>query len=386
MVSLRNDSDVPVDFSWRLFPSVVQESQYRAELQSRLKLEERDETLYMQQAQSSDESSDDSCSDDERRRARRQAKVNSGLGRKYGNIAKAVQEDPMLFRDLTFAITPLSGKIWAHSEITCACIFFPRAASDYTCTAYLSCVGQEERAPLVLRGLGIGPKATFSYNELDVGNVFVESHHRYEVQLLNQGDIEVDFRLVPPKESKFSGQFKFSPSCGTIAVDSQCEIRVEFKPSDLGVFHEIFEWTLKGSATAVTLAFRGKSVEPTFEFNEDRINFGTVSYGFLNSRMLTLSNTAEVPIVYALRVQGDQPSPDNEFTLIPAKGTLLPNCSQRIQVDFMSCQEKKYENVKLAVDLEGIGMLDERARRHPYFGDMLCANGVLRATRLHKLR
>ena len=32
----------------------------------------------------------------------------------------------------------------------------------------------------MLRGLGIGPKATFSYDELDVGNVFVESAHRYE--------------------------------------------------------------------------------------------------------------------------------------------------------------------------------------------------------------
>jgi hypothetical protein len=39
----------------------------------------------------------------------------------------------------------------------------------YCATAYLSAVGQEDRAPLVLKGLGIGPKATFSYDELDVG-------------------------------------------------------------------------------------------------------------------------------------------------------------------------------------------------------------------------
>ena len=38
----------------------------------------------------------------------------------------------------------------------------------YCATAYLSAVGQEDRAPLVLKGLGIGPKATFSYDELDV--------------------------------------------------------------------------------------------------------------------------------------------------------------------------------------------------------------------------
>eukprot|EP00929_Paragymnodinium_shiwhaense_P007666 TRINITY_DN111574_c0_g1_i1.p1 TRINITY_DN111574_c0_g1~~TRINITY_DN111574_c0_g1_i1.p1 ORF type:complete len:5027 (+),score=1455.52 TRINITY_DN111574_c0_g1_i1:94-15081(+) len=355
VVTIRNDSDVPVDFSWRLFPSVIQEKQYRAELHARLKLEERDETLYMQRARDGEDSSDDSCSDEERLRARRDAKVSSGLSRKYGNIAKAVAEDPMLFRDATFSITPASGRIWAHSQLTCACTFCPRDALVYSCTAYLSCVGREERQPLVLRGLGIGPKASFSYNELDVENVFVESAHRYEVQLLNQGDIEVDFQLTPPRgDSKFGKQFHFEPSSGTIAVGGQCEIVVDFKPSELGEFHEIFEWTLKGSATAITLAFRGKSVEPTFEFDVDKINFGTVSFGFLNSRMLTLMNTSEVPIVYTLRVPGDGNPPENEFSLIPSKGTLLPNCAQRVQVDFLSISEKKYD-MRLAVDLQGVG-------------------------------
>jgi hydrocephalus-inducing protein len=355
VVTIRNDSDVPVDFSWRLFPSVTQERQYRAELQARLKLEERDETLYMQQARDGEDSSDDSCSDEERLRARREAKVSSGLGRKYGNISKAVTEDPMLFRDTTFVVAPASGRIWAHSQLTCACSFCPRDALVYSCTAYLSCVGRDERAPLVLRGLGIGPKATFSYNELDVGSVFVESAHRYEVQLLNQGDIEVDFRLQPPREhSTFGSQFHFEPRSGTIEVAGQCEIVVDFKPGDLGDFHETFSWTLKGSATAVTLAFRGRSVVPTFTFDVASINFGTVSFGFLNSRMLTLMNTAEVPIFYNMRVPGDALPPDTEFTLIPWKGTLLPNCAQRVQVDFVSLTEKKYD-MRLAVDLEGVG-------------------------------
>lgn len=71
---------------------------------------------------------------------------------------------------------------------------------------------------------------------------------------------------------------------------------MDFKPSDLGSFHEVFEWTLKGSATAVTLAFRGVSVQPTFTFDTTMINFGNVSFGFLNSRMLTLTNTSQVPL------------------------------------------------------------------------------------------
>ena len=69
---------------------------------------------------------------------------------------------------------------------------------------------------------------------------------------------------------------------------------------------QVFEWALQGSATAVTLAFRGTSVRPKFEFDVDKIHFGTVSFGFLNSRMLTLTNTSEVPCYYTLMVKGDE--------------------------------------------------------------------------------
>lgn len=353
VVIIRNNSDVPVDFSWRLFQSVEEEENYRLQLQGQLKHEEREEMLFIQQAQVAEESSDESGSDEERLKIRREAKITSTLSRKYGNISKAVKEDPMLFHDATFSIEPLVGRVWSHSQLMCACSFRPKDALVYSCTAYLQCVGQEERAPLILKGLGIGPKASFSYDELDVNNVFVESAHRYEVQLLNQGDIEVDFRLVP-KDSKFGSRFLFEPSSGRIAVGGVCEIIVNFKPKDLGPFHEVFDWVLKGSAIGVTLAFKGVSVRPTFEFDVDKINFGIVSYGFLNSRMLTLSNTAEVPMRYTLRILGDEEPPNSEFDIVPATGTLLPNCSQRVQVDFISMHEKKYDLV-MAVDLEGVG-------------------------------
>ncbi|CAE7901286.1 HYDIN [Symbiodinium sp. KB8] len=344
VVTIRNDSDAPIDFSWRLFASTMEEAQHRLALHQQLKAEEMDELLFMQQANLSEDEESDSGSDGERRRLRTERKVTKLLGRKYDSIMKAVEEDPMLFRDGIFKIEPLSGRLWPHTQVTCACCFCPKDALVYCATAYLSAVGQEDRAPLVLKGLGIGPKATFSYDELDVGNVFVESAHRYEVQLLNQGDIEVDFRLVH-REGKFAPRFKFTPDHGTIAVGGQCEIVVDFKPKELGQFHEVFEWALQGGMKVGAVRF---------EFDVDKINFGTVSFGFLNSRMLTLTNTSEVPCYYTLMVKGDEAPPSNEFEIIPSRGTLLPNCAQRIQVDFISSTEKKYDT-RLSVDLEGVG-------------------------------
>jgi hypothetical protein len=40
-------------------------------------------------------------------------------------------------------------------------------------------IGRETRLPLQLRGTGIGPKAVFSYDVIDIGDVFVTSMHKY---------------------------------------------------------------------------------------------------------------------------------------------------------------------------------------------------------------
>ena len=40
-------------------------------------------------------------------------------------------------------------------------------------------------------------------------------------------------------------------------------------------------------------------VSPTFHFDLDRISFGVVSYGFLNSKTLTLTNTSEASSLFS---------------------------------------------------------------------------------------
>lgn len=82
-------------------------------------------------------------------------------------------------------------------------------------SASIGCAGLRLRRPRGVLSGGKCLEATFSYDELDVGSVFLESAHRYEVQLLNQGDIEVDFRLSP-RETTFGRRFQFSPTCGAI--------------------------------------------------------------------------------------------------------------------------------------------------------------------------
>lgn len=61
----------------------------------------------------------------------------------------------------------------------------------------------------------MGAKCIFSYDTLDIENVFVNSAHAYEVFLENKGDIEATYTLLP-STSLFGPNFTFAPNNGTL--------------------------------------------------------------------------------------------------------------------------------------------------------------------------
>ena len=54
------------------------------------------------------------------------------------------------------------------------------------------------RLPLRVTGEGIGPRVQLSFDKIDLGNVFIESEHSYEVVLANRGDIDAIFSVLSP--------------------------------------------------------------------------------------------------------------------------------------------------------------------------------------------
>lgn len=50
--------------------------------------------------------------------------------------------------------------------------------------AYCDVTGRESRLPLRLKGEGLGPKLRFSFDSLDIQNIFVNSAHAYEVDMI----------------------------------------------------------------------------------------------------------------------------------------------------------------------------------------------------------
>ncbi|XP_074708613.1 hydrocephalus-inducing protein homolog [Strix uralensis] len=301
------------------------------------------------------------------------------LSRPFQNQRAKAQGDSMLFSDDVFTLEPLEGDIWPNSSAEINVIFRPREARVYQQTVYCDISGRETRLPLRIKGEGIGPRLRFSFEQLDIGKVFVGLEHSYEVVLFNKGAIDAVFNLVPPATA-LGSCFTFLPQEGIILPDGLQVIRISFSSTILGEFTEEFRFSVNGSPEPVTLTIRGCVIGPTFHFDVPALHFGDVSFGFPHTLSCRLTNTSLVPLTFNLRIPGDglgEPSvsssvqmSDNtrllrrkgaqprlrptEFTIKPRRGTIHPLGFLDIQVTLCSNTVKSYE-LALVVDVCGVG-------------------------------
>ncbi|KAM9301954.1 hydrocephalus-inducing protein homolog [Gastrophryne carolinensis] len=365
-VTISNRSDIIVHFQWKALATLQEEEAQRQRFCSSLSLEEEEETdRFLEE-----------CRADPTLRERL-----SLLSRTFHNRRKVTEADSMLFSDEDFHIEPVEGDVWPNSSVEVSVLFKPRAAQIYQRTVYCDVTGRECRLPLRLRGEGLGPKLCFSFDQLDIGKVFVGSSHSYEVILTNQGAIDGIFSLAPPT-SAVASCFSFTPSEGIILPDGHQAIEIALCCGILGEFQEEFRFSVDGSPDDITLTVRGCVIGPTFHFSAPSLHYGDVPFGFPRTLTCSLNNTSLVPMSFTLRIPGDgtgEPSVacdsyvleeeeerlpwkmqhrgasrPQEFSLNPSRGSIRSQGILDIEVTLCSNQVKRYE-LALVVNVDGIG-------------------------------
>ncbi|NWR24594.1 HYDIN protein, partial [Emberiza fucata] len=148
-----------------------------------------------------------------------------------------LQEGPMLFSDDIFFIEPIEGEIGPNCSAEIKVTFKPLKALEYQSVAYCNISGRESRLPLQLRGEGQGPLVELSSHALNIGNVFVNTPHVYEVKLINQGAIDAPFTYIP-STTNVGFCFEFAPKKGIIAPGGIQIILISFSATILGKFEE----------------------------------------------------------------------------------------------------------------------------------------------------
>jgi hydrocephalus-inducing protein len=214
-IRLQNRSSVPVKFAWKSFGTMQEERVERTRLHEELGNMQATEAQAID-AQAYAEDSDGELSDDEGLPMAKRREI-SALSRKYKNLRKAVEEDPLHFANDNFTVEPIAGEIWANSEVEVTVTFMPHNAALYETIGYVDVHGRESRLPVRLRGEGIGPKAGFSFDVLDIGDVFINSEHKYQLELINRGDIPCKYALQS-HPMPFGPKFAFTPDSGVLEV------------------------------------------------------------------------------------------------------------------------------------------------------------------------
>ncbi|KAI8854495.1 hypothetical protein BC829DRAFT_439199 [Chytridium lagenaria] len=338
-IKIFNRSEIMAKYSWKQCGTTQEERQHR--LKRILELDDREETecaaFYKQLATNN---TLDLCD-------------LAPIAQRYKNARREIECDPLLFDNSIFSIQPCEGLIWPNSHVEVNIIFNPKYAGANAATAYCEVSGRECRLPLTLKGDGIGPKARFSYDVLDIDEVFINTLHQYEVFLENRGDIDFNYSIQRPT-SMFGPKFKFYPESGSLAVGEQQLVRISFNSDILGAFTEEFYFQMEGSPTPLLLTFRGNVVGPVFYFEVPELDFGRLSYGFQSSRTLNLINTSHIPMKFKLRMTAQNIGVQNEFEIEPSSGTIDPIGVAEIRVSFTPGEIKKYEE-ELAVDVIGVG-------------------------------
>ena len=259
-----------------------------------------------------------------------------------------------MYDDNIFKIEPIEGVVWPNSSIEVKVYFSPIKAGDQNQIAYCEVEGRESRLPLQLKGEAIGPKARFSYDLLDLENLFINTTHKYEVILENRGEIPTHFKLIE-SQTLFGPKFSFKPSEGSIAAGEQKMIEITFCSDILGEFSEEFSWNLKGSTNPLTLSFKGNIMGPTFKFSSKYLDFGMISYGFPVSRKISLFNTSNIPMDYVLRV--DNPEDVDQivdFRIHPERQRIAENSKVDLVI-YAQPRKVQKTSFEVLVDVESVG-------------------------------
>lgn len=180
---IQNRSAIKSRFSFKSLPSPDSEAAARMRTLAELAEQEAQERDLLIRDDGYDVSDDAaSVEGDSEDEDRVLGSARLALTKKYKALRAAAAADSGGFRSAAFSVSPAEGEIWPHGEVEVSVTFSPVDPLQYSATAYCDVSGRAERLPIAFRGVGKGPQVLFSYDNLDVGDVFVNSVRQYEVR------------------------------------------------------------------------------------------------------------------------------------------------------------------------------------------------------------
>lgn len=197
-------------------------------------------------------------------------------------------------------------------------------------------------------------KFTLAEYVLDFGNVVKGQQLQKEFHVTNVGFSQVSFEFPKPLKAAMAGAgFIVEPDRvqrlpGSPDFES-AEFTVLFNSSRPGVTLGPIDLLLPlqmRSGPQVRVYLKANVTMPDVELSAEVLKFGTVYVGHMRSISVQLSNAKEIPALWsfgqAMASEGGAPKATDDFTVLPAKGTLNPGETCIVQVMFHPRVAKSY--------------------------------------------
>lgn len=247
----------------------------------------------------------------------------------------------LLFESRSFQIENLTGVIYPHGSQQIIITYKPQEAAVHEEKLYLIDTESGERFPFSLRGVGIPPKASLSAEMINCGHVALDMSYEYQIYLKNSGEIPLSFQIKNDRERDLN--YSFTPQSGIVNPDENLPITIRVEATKVGQFYEKFEVNIdECPINALQFIISGRVIGPSFEINPKRINFGTVSYGFVYTQMFDIKNTSDIPLDFSIAVPQDPTFDKRVFSVFPDFGTVQPQNKMTVKLEFLPNILKDY--------------------------------------------
>jgi len=273
------------------------------------------------------------------------------LNRTYKTEHLRANSDPMLLDDTLVEVLPLEGQIYPGTSVEISVIFKPDTVGLVERQLFCDVQGRELRVPIDVVGNAVGPVLAFSFDSIDIGQIFVGSRHSYDVVVINKGEIDGKLQLIP-NNSAFGSRFTFNPSDIVVPANSKSLIEMSFISSKLGKFREVFEFTIDGCDEPLRINVKGEVIGPTLHIEPKEIEFGIVSLGFEHETEFSIFNTSLVELDY--RIVSDRIFVGADFEIIPSQEKMAPESESKVKLKLKPNMEGIFA-CNLEMNVPGIG-------------------------------
>ncbi|XP_033221021.1 hydrocephalus-inducing protein homolog [Belonocnema kinseyi] len=271
----------------------------------------------------------------------------------YADEITSLTNEKFFYHNCNFVLEPTEGEIWPQGSTDVMVFFQPDEIGETSSTAYLEITGRENRLPLSLSGVCIGPNIQFTTVTLDIGSICLCSSHNYEVMCTNQGFIPGTM-VHKPKSSDFGGLITIEPLQLKLQPGDFKLLSISFSSNRKGDFVERIDFVIKESLEVVSLYIKGCVVCPILRFDRDSLDFGITALGwFTNKQDLCLKNHSTVSVSFNMSVPDDGYEPavtfedfsasrtkptfpchPKEFIITPVEGVVSANSSLKIEISY----------------------------------------------------